>query len=57
MEELDHVHAVGLLEQEDFADVFEHDFVIMGLAVELAQIRVEVKRVVATGDQHWQVLD
>lgn len=53
MEELDHVHAVGLLEQKYFADVFEHDFVIMGLPVELAQIRVEVQRIVATGDQHW----
>ena len=33
MEKLDHVYPIGLLKQEDFVNVLEHDLVIMRLAV------------------------
>lgn len=33
VEKLDHINAIGLLKQEDFVYVLEHDFVIMRLAV------------------------
>ena len=33
MEKLDHVYPIGLLKQEDFVNVLEHNLVIMRLAV------------------------
>ena len=57
VEKLDHVDAIGLLEKEDFVDVLEHYLVIVGFAMQLAQITVEIQTVDSSGNQHGEVLD
>lgn len=57
MQQVHHVNAIGFLEKEDFVDVLEHDFVVVGLAMKLCKVRVEVQAVVTTRDQHGNLGD
>jgi hypothetical protein len=42
LQKVDHVYTVWLLEQEDFVNVAVHDFIVMGLTMQLRKVRVEV---------------
>jgi len=57
MQNVYNVHTIWFVKHKDFIDVLEHDFVVVGLSVQLREVWVKIKRVVATWNDHWQVLD
>lgn len=56
LQQVDHVNSVWLLQQKDLTDVFEHDLVVVGLTMQLCKVLVKLKAVVASRDQHRQIL-
>jgi hypothetical protein len=57
LQQVYNVLTIWLLEHENPVDVLEHDLVIVGFAVQLAEVAVKVQTVVSPRNQHWQVLN